>query len=64
MIRALLQADVFAHGQLYVAVSRARRRADVRVFSFAERIFEGDVYALNIVFEELIVRSSPSPLLH
>ena len=55
----MIEADVFAHGQLYVAVSRARRREDVRAFGVEERIVDGEVFALNIVYAELIVRSAP-----
>ena len=45
-----LPADVFAHGQLYTALSRGKRKADVKVF--IGKNHEG--FTDNIVYKELL----------
>ena len=56
----LLHSPCFAHGQLYVALSRCRRQADVRVW-LENSENSGDVLAeddgfvtTNVVFDELL----------
>ena len=49
-----LTADVFAHGQLYVVLSRVRSRENIRVLTRSERILAASVYAYNMVYPELV----------
>ena len=55
-----LTADVFAHGQLYVVLSRVRHRDSIRVLSRPERVRDGVLYAHNLVYPELVGRDPAS----
>ena len=52
--------DVFAHGQLYVVLSRVRHRDSIRVQTRPERIKSGVLHAFNLVYPEL-VGQDPEP---
>ena len=47
-------SDVFAHGQLYVVLSRVRHRQDIRVLSQPQRIVNGVLHVRNMVYPELV----------
>jgi len=49
-----LPDNVFSHGQLYVALSRATDCRNVKVHGPACNYAEGHQYALNIVFQEVL----------
>lgn len=53
----LLRRPCFSHGQLYVAFSRARAFADVRVAvvpSSKQGFFNGKCYTQNIVYRQVL----------
>ncbi len=49
-----LRSDVFAHGQLYVALGRVRNRESIRVLVPPERVINGRAAVKNIVYPELL----------
>ncbi len=49
-----LRNDVFAHGQLYVALGRVRNRDSIKVLVPPKRVIEGTAAVANIVYPELL----------
>ncbi len=49
-----LRSDVFAHGQLYVALGRVRNRASIRVLVPEHRVHGNTALTANIVYPELL----------
>jgi len=52
-----MERPCFAHGQLYVALSRARRFADVQVEildSNTQGTHDGDTYTTNVVYRQVL----------
>ena len=56
-----LTSDPFAHGQLYVDLTRVRSRQSIRVLTHPERIVDGVPHAVNVVYPELLVSLFPYP---
>ena len=48
-----LRTPPFAHGHLYVALSRVRRYTDIAIFTNEENVRNGIVITENIVYPEL-----------
>lgn len=49
-----LRNDVFAHGQLYVALSRVRSSNNIRVLVPVNRVIDGVAHCANVVHKQLI----------
>ncbi len=49
-----LRTDVFAHGQLYVALGRVRNRKSIKVLVSEERVCDNVAFTRNIVYPELL----------
>ena len=49
-----LRTPPFAHGHLYVALSRIRRYDDIAIFSNEENVQNGVIKTENIVYPELL----------
>ena len=49
-----LRTPPFAHGHLYVALSRIRKYSDIAIFTKAEHVRNEIVTAENVVYPELL----------
>jgi ATP-dependent exoDNAse (exonuclease V) alpha subunit len=50
-----LPEDVFTHGQLYVALSRATDQRNVKILGSKEHIINGHQYAKNVVYKTILL---------
>ena len=46
--------EIFAHGQLYVAVSRVGRFSNIKVLQLNKQTTEKDKYINNVVYKEIL----------
>ncbi|KDO17668.1 hypothetical protein SPRG_21836 [Saprolegnia parasitica CBS 223.65] len=53
-IGIFLPEPVFAHGQLYVAMSRVQARADIKILALNSKSANGRTYTKNIVYDEVL----------
>jgi len=49
-----LTTPPFAHGHLYVALSRIRRYSDIAIYTTEENVREGIITTENVVYPELL----------
>jgi ATP-dependent exoDNAse (exonuclease V) alpha subunit len=50
-----LRDNVFAHGQLYVALSRVRKSENVIILTTETKLIENGLYTANPVYRELLI---------
>ena len=50
-----LRTPPFAHGHLYVALSRVRKFSDIAIFTNDDNVSNGVVKTENIVYPELLI---------
>jgi hypothetical protein len=49
-----LRTPPFAHGHLYVALSRIRKYSDIAIFTNDEHVKNGIITTENVVYQELL----------